>query len=127
MMKRISSLARRGQSGFTLIEMLILVAIIGILVSVVLPSVYGFTTSGRLNAANSELNNIMTAAIGYYGEYQEWPPDTMAEGLEVFYSGKLKATYHFNTVSGRLTGATDNEWGSDIYFDVAEQQWAVVT
>ncbi|MFC2063139.1 type II secretion system protein [Chloroflexota bacterium] len=126
-MQRISNLARRGQSGFTLIELLILVAIIGILVSVILPSVYGFTTAGRLNAANSELNNILTAAIGYYGEHQEWPPDTMAEGLDVFYSGELKATYHFNTATGRLTGATDNDWGSDIYLDVDEQQWVVAT
>ena len=120
MMQRISNFAWGGHSGLTLIGMLILVAIIGILASVILPSVYGFTTTGRLNAANSESSAILTAATGHYGEYQEWPPDMVAESFDAYYSGELKATYHFNTISGRLTGVNDNDWGSDIYFDVTQ-------
>lgn len=49
------------KSGFTLIEMLIVVAILGVLAAVVIPYVGQFIGRGETEAAATELTNIQTA------------------------------------------------------------------
>jgi prepilin-type N-terminal cleavage/methylation domain-containing protein len=82
--------------GFTLIEILVILAILGIIAAIVIPNVMGFTTAGTLNAANTEASTVKTAAIGYYNDYDSWPADSQVDGFADYYSGTLKATYTFD-------------------------------
>ena len=51
----------RGSKGFTLVELLIVVAILGILAAVVLPNVTGLVGEGQTEAAAAELVTVQTA------------------------------------------------------------------
>ena len=67
-MKSLMKKMHRGQKGLTLIELLIVVAILGIIAAVVIPNLSAFMVTGRISAANTEAENVKTASLAYYAE-----------------------------------------------------------
>jgi len=104
----------RGEKGFTLIELLIVVAILGIIAAVVIPNISGFMITGELSAANSEAEQVKTGALGYFGEYGEWP-DTSAQLVPNYISGTPGAIYTIDDF-GWLVDATNSTWNVLIEF-----------
>jgi type IV pilus assembly protein PilA len=51
------------QKGFTLIELMIVVAIIGILAAIAIPQFSEYTKKGEDKAAMSDLRNLITTAV----------------------------------------------------------------
>jgi type IV pilus assembly protein PilA len=58
----------RNKKGFTLIELMIVVAIIGILAAIAIPNFLKFQAKSKQSEAKTNLKAIYTAETGYYGE-----------------------------------------------------------
>jgi len=58
----------RSKKGFTLIELMIVVAIIGILAAIAIPNFLKFQAKSKQSEAKSNLGAIFTGQVSYYGE-----------------------------------------------------------
>ena len=70
----------RHPSGFTLIEIMVVIIIIGILASIVGPRMFGNVEKAKLNAASAQIEMLGTALDSFRLDVGRYP--TTAEGLE---------------------------------------------
>ena len=75
--------SNRILEGFTLVEILIVVVIIGILATVAIPTYFKYVERGYASDAKVQIKNILQNAELYRQETGQWPTDVetmMAEG-----------------------------------------------
>lgn len=71
---------RRRARGFTLIEILVVIAVLGILASLVAPMVFGHIGDAKVSAAQSQIE-IFGLALDAYRMDNDWYPST-TQGLD---------------------------------------------
>ena len=70
----------RRQRGFTLIELMVVLAIIGVLAALIVPNVLGRADDARVTAARTDVGNVMQALKLYKLDNQRYP--SSAQGLQ---------------------------------------------
>jgi type IV pilus assembly protein PilA len=92
-MKNLQSMKQSVQKGFTLIELMIVVAIIGILAALAIPAYSDYTIRAKVSEAGTLTGAVKTAVEIAWSENAALPADFAAAGI----SGQtFKSTYVSN-------------------------------
>ncbi|MBJ7793276.1 pilin [Neisseria meningitidis] len=79
------------QKGFTLIELMIVIAIVGILAAVALPAYQDYTARAQVSEAILLAEGQKSAVTEYYLNHGKWPGDNSSAGVAS--SSKIKGKY----------------------------------
>ena len=88
----------KGKKGFTLIELMIVVAIIGILAAIAIPNFLKFQAKSKQSEAKTNLGAIYTGQLSFFGEQNSY-----GSFDSINWSPSGTPRYHFS-----LTGWADN-------------------
>src|SRR5512133_2951853 len=74
------SVRRTAQAGFTLIELMVVLVIIGVLAALIVPNVLERADDARATAAKTDVNNLIQALKLYRLDNQRYP--SSEQGLQ---------------------------------------------
>ncbi len=100
----------RGRKGFTMIELMVVVVVVGVLAAIAVP-IYGkYIKNARVSEATSRAGEIITAAKAYAQEFQSaagnptWPPAAGGGIVDLTQSDQF--TYAITSGAGRNANTT---------------------
>ncbi len=101
----------KNQAGFTLIEMLVVVIILGILAMIIVPQISVSTDDARLNSLQTNVNSIRSAIEVYAAQHANRYPGVYNEttGVAVTADAEAKTAFlaqltQFTDINGTVSG-----------------------
>ena len=97
---------RMNEKGFTLVELMIVVAIIGILAAIAIPNFINYRNKSYCSAAESDANNIAASLADYYAIPSH---TTLVASVTEVFGGTLSGpanNINTATISGSLANIT---------------------
>jgi general secretion pathway protein G len=116
---------RRGEAGFTLVELLVVLAIIVLVAGIVAPQVLRYLGSARSDAAAAQIDNIGSALELFYVDNNRYP--TGQEGLAVLSEPPTERADRWNGPYLRDAGNLRDPWGNPYIYRSDGRDYEVVS
>ena len=105
----------RGQRGFTLLEVMVVVVILGILAALVVPKIISRPDEARMIAARQDIASLMQALKLYRLDNQRYP--TTEQGLQALVTKPTAAPIPTNwKTGGYIERLPKDPWGNAYQF-----------
>jgi general secretion pathway protein G len=102
------------EAGFTLVELLVVLAIIGLIAAIAAPQVLGYLGSARVDTAKAQIRNIESALELYYIDAGRYP--SSEEGLKAL-TEKPAGDDRWNGPYMKQKGALTDPWGAAYQYE----------
>ena len=112
----IAKTARKAKQGFTLIEIMVVVGIIGLLVAVLIPNVTGKMNDARIASARVQIKNVEEALVAYSMKHGGKYPDSLDT-----------LTQETDDEDALLQGGTEDPWGNTLQFEKRGKKRPLIT
>ncbi len=93
---------KRLQQGFTLIELMIVVAIIGILAAIALPAYQDYTMRAQVSEGPNLAEGLKTAMADYYQNKGTWPANLAAMNVSSPPAGNYVTSVDIGATNGQI-------------------------
>ncbi len=104
---------RRSEDGFTLIELVVVLAILGILIALAVPRYLGARRSALISEGDNTLQELKTLAWAYYQQYGTWTGIATGNFNSIFgFTAPSNACWSFSISAASATSVTPQADGN---------------
>ncbi|MBW8892034.1 MAG: type II secretion system major pseudopilin GspG [Burkholderiales bacterium] len=108
----------KGEAGYTLTEMLVVIAIIGLIAAVLTPNLMGQLGRSRVKAAELQLDTVATAIEAYRADVGRYP--SQSEGLAALVTAPPDAETWTGPYLKGAKGVVD-PWGRAVIYQAGDE------
>ena len=100
--------------GFTLIELMVVVIILGVLAAVAIPLYTDYIKNARTSEGIARLGSVMTASKAYYQRYNRWPSKPTDSGYYADFTSTKHFSYSISAGGGGTASFSVQAQGLDV-------------
>lgn len=113
-----ASVTSAQQSGFSLIELLVVLAILGLLVSLVAPRMFGQVDKSKITTAQAQAKSLKTSVDALQLDIGRYP--TEEEGLSILLSPPSDTDLRSRWFGPYIDSIPDDPWGNPYVYALPE-------